>query len=187
LSKGADVNARTKDGTTALMLAAEGAKLEVIPMLLAKGADINAKDNRGQTALMKAAKGRWKHLEVVKLLVKQGADCNAMDNQGNTAVTLATTAGQPETVKFLLEKGARTGEGGDAASLSATARTNALLSAVAGRQVAEARMLLEQGATPTPGRRTILLAAAEGDHGDAQAPLLSKGADVNARQTSKRR
>ena len=74
LSKGAGVNARTKDATTRIDVGGGGRQAGSNTMLLAKGADINAKDNRGQTALMKAAKGRWwKHLEVVKLLVERGA------------------------------------------------------------------------------------------------------------------
>jgi ankyrin repeat protein len=154
------------------MLAAAGAKLEVIPMLLAQGADVNAKDNRGQTALMKAAQGRWKHLEVVKLLVERGADINATDNEGNTAVTLAGSSGQPETVRFLSAKGARIGSG-DAVSLLATARTNALLSAVAGRQVAEVKMLLDQGADANGRMKDgtpVLLTAAEGYQADEIVP-----------------
>ena len=68
--------------------------------------------------------------------------------------------------------------------VSATARTNALLSAVAGRQVAEARMLLEQGADAnaiTEDGKPVLLAAAEGDYANELVPLLlNKGAEVNA-------
>lgn len=54
LEAGADVNAKYKDGKTALMQACWGVKLEVLKLLLDKGADIHAKDKNGQTALMVA-------------------------------------------------------------------------------------------------------------------------------------
>ena len=43
LAKGADVNAKTTDGTTALMVASMKDHKEVVETLLDKGADINAK------------------------------------------------------------------------------------------------------------------------------------------------
>ncbi len=48
---GADVNAKADDGTTALMLAAQNAKVDVVELLLKNKADVNAKDKQGQTAL----------------------------------------------------------------------------------------------------------------------------------------
>jgi ankyrin repeat protein len=48
---GADVNAMAKDGSTALMLAAESAKISVVEYLLANGADPNRTDKNGRSAL----------------------------------------------------------------------------------------------------------------------------------------
>jgi ankyrin repeat protein len=50
LAYGADVNATAADGTTALMLAAQNAKLDVVELLLKKGAKANMKDKSGKTA-----------------------------------------------------------------------------------------------------------------------------------------
>ncbi len=51
IAKGADINAAAIDGTTALMLAAQNAKLDVVDLLLKKGAKANTKDGTGKTAL----------------------------------------------------------------------------------------------------------------------------------------
>lgn len=50
LYAGADINARTKDGATPLMLAALSTKINLIKFLIAHGADATLKDNAGKTA-----------------------------------------------------------------------------------------------------------------------------------------
>lgn len=51
VENGANVNARAADGTTPLIIAAAGAKYNVVKYLIEKGADVNAKDNNGKNAL----------------------------------------------------------------------------------------------------------------------------------------
>ena len=70
LDKGADVNAKDKDGETALMAAALRGHTEIVQFLLNKGADVNAKRNDGTTALMAAA--REGHTETVRILKQAG-------------------------------------------------------------------------------------------------------------------
>lgn len=50
LNAGADINARTNNGATPLMLAAQNAKLRLVKFLIARGADPSLKDNKGKTA-----------------------------------------------------------------------------------------------------------------------------------------
>lgn len=51
LAAGANPNAQAKDGMTALMLAAQGGKPDVVNALLEKGAQVNLTNKAGQTAL----------------------------------------------------------------------------------------------------------------------------------------
>ena len=51
ISKGADVNAKDKDGWTPLHEATMGGHKEVAELLIVKGADVNAKDEGGNTPL----------------------------------------------------------------------------------------------------------------------------------------
>lgn len=53
LRKGAKVNGRQKNGTTALIHAAEKNFLTTVAILLEAGAFVNVQQNNGETALMK--------------------------------------------------------------------------------------------------------------------------------------
>jgi len=57
LKQGADVNAKDKDGWTALIEAAAKGHTDTVKALIDAGADVNAKDKYGETALMNAATG----------------------------------------------------------------------------------------------------------------------------------
>ncbi len=95
LEKGADVNAKTKEGRTALMMAVlERNQMEIAKALLQRGADVNAKDEEGQTALTAAVKRD--HAEVAKLLRDCGAETTLID---------AAQSGDLEEVWHLLKKG----------------------------------------------------------------------------------
>jgi len=68
LEKGAKINARDRDGDTALTVASGGGvvKTDIVTLLIEKGADMKIKNNRGETALMVAK--RCNVPDVVKLL-----------------------------------------------------------------------------------------------------------------------
>lgn len=72
LVKGADVNAKTNTGDTALILASEQGYRETAQALIEKRADVNAKRIDGTTALIFASeKG---NRDVVQVLIDTGAD-----------------------------------------------------------------------------------------------------------------
>lgn len=116
VEKGADVNAKSSErGETALMIASNGDKLEIVKYLISKGADINAVDKNGKNALMHHLGGYPESLDVVKALVggkggflslfkkSNGVDVNAKNNNGKTALMYARSL---EVIKYLLSKGA---------------------------------------------------------------------------------
>lgn len=72
LEKGAKVDKRNNDGTTALMDVAKRPYPQILKMLIDKGADVNTRGAHGHTALIYAAYNG--HLENIKLLLAAGAD-----------------------------------------------------------------------------------------------------------------
>jgi ankyrin repeat protein len=76
---GADVNARTSNGTTPLMLAAASGSVDAVKALLDRHAEVNAVEStRGLNAAMFAAAGD--RAAVVELLARSGADLKATTN-----------------------------------------------------------------------------------------------------------
>ena len=99
IGKGADVNARNRDGNTSLHWAAEKGHIEVVKLLLEKGANVNVQDIHGRTPLYWAA--QYGYTEIVKLLLEKEADVNAKDNDGKTPLHSAALKGHSEVVKLL--------------------------------------------------------------------------------------
>jgi ankyrin repeat protein len=105
LAKGARVNAKRNDGSTALMLATQNGQLEVMEALLAGGAASDARDNNGGTALMTAS--LINRVDEVQALSAKGVDVDARDNNGATALMVASQKGHLDALKALLAQGAK--------------------------------------------------------------------------------
>ncbi len=86
---GIDVQAKDRDGFTALHWAAWSGMPYTSVLLIEAGLDINAKDNNGYTPLMLAAmRGND---QVVRILLSLGADATLRNAEGETAQQLAIT------------------------------------------------------------------------------------------------
>uniref|UniRef100_H0X7D9 M-phase phosphoprotein 8 n=1 Tax=Otolemur garnettii TaxID=30611 RepID=H0X7D9_OTOGA len=87
ITKGAKVNGRQKNGTTALIHAAEKNFLTTVAILLEAGAFVNVQQSSGETALMKACKRG--NSDIVRLVIECGADCNILSKHQNSALHFA--------------------------------------------------------------------------------------------------
>ncbi len=104
IDAGADLDLKTKDGKTALMIAARRGKIDALKMLIAAKAGLNHQDNDGRTAIMNAL--IHAHSEAFKLLIEAGADLNLQELKGNTALVIATDYGDEEALKMLIDASA---------------------------------------------------------------------------------
>jgi ankyrin repeat protein len=111
----ADVDAKDKQGKTALMKAATRGDVGVAGALVDSGANVNAVDDKGSTALLysldhqnfahgdeiKTLAGRRAEI-TRRLLLAKALDVNAQNNDGETALLRAVRLPNPELVKSLL-------------------------------------------------------------------------------------
>lgn len=88
LKRGANVNARRENRTTALMVAALNGQTEFLVALIAKGARVNARNAFGNTALIDAAS--LGQVEMVRWLLIAGANVKTKNESGRTALVFAT-------------------------------------------------------------------------------------------------
>ena len=104
IARGADVNTRTEDGWTPLMLATIKGHTEVVAALLKQGADVDARNKKGWTALMFAVS--MGDIETMRVLLAGNAEIDARDNDGKTVLMQATGENNIESLRVLLESGA---------------------------------------------------------------------------------
>lgn len=105
LDAGADPNA-VYDGMPLLCWAAKGCEPAMIELLLARGADINAATEDGNQALHLAVRQPNAGATIAALL-RAGVDVDARSQYDGTPLELAARYGRVQTVKALLEAGAR--------------------------------------------------------------------------------
>jgi ankyrin repeat protein len=108
IRQGADVNAQSDGGETALMLAArakdEQAAVNTMTLLLAAAADPNLVSGGGNSPLMEAAYAG--HATAILLLVQAGANVNHTNQYGETALLVGSLKmGTVAAVKALLAAG----------------------------------------------------------------------------------
>uniref|UniRef100_A0A8C1TV06 Kinase D-interacting substrate 220b n=1 Tax=Cyprinus carpio TaxID=7962 RepID=A0A8C1TV06_CYPCA len=174
LDKFKEVDGRSDNGQTPLMLASEQGSLEIVQELIRRGANVNLDDVDCWSALISAAKEG--HVEVVKELLENSAYIEHRDMGGWTALTWASYKGRVEVAKFLLETGANPNTTGQQYSVYP-------IIWAAGRGHAEiVKLLLEHGAKVNCSDKygtTPLIWAARKGHYDCVMHLLENGADVD--------
>ena len=104
IAKGADVNARSPDGTTALMWAAHNDDVALVTALLRKGAQVGPENIYGTSAMQQAAVGAY--TPILRLLLKAGANVDSPNPEGQTALMVVARTGNVEAAKLLLRHGA---------------------------------------------------------------------------------
>lgn len=175
IERGADVNARDRNGRTALWHAAQFSSLQVLRELHRCYASVDAKDSDGRTALSHAASA-GKH-EAVLELIRVGASVHAVDHSDRSALSHAAELGQLEVLTAL----ARRGAGLDVAD---TLGRTALSYAAQSGRVAEIACLVQLGAATDAkdtGGRTPASYAAESSRVQAFAELVRHGANALSR------
>lgn len=105
IEKSGDVNF-TADGTTALSMAIEKNKDELVKLLLNKNADVNSTDESGNTLLMQLLMNGGKE-SMAKLLIEKGVDLSGVNDIGVTALYLAKEKQLNELVKILEKRDAK--------------------------------------------------------------------------------
>ena len=175
LDAGVDINARNKEGVTALAYASEKGYMDIVRKLLANNADVNARSNIGSTPLMNAA--YTGQLKIVDTLIASGADVNAQSANGTTALMNAAAHGFVGIVEMLLANEADV-DACDKCGL------NALWNAVSSGYSDVAEILISKGAdvnaTANDGTTALMNAAFTGNI-DMVRMLLEAGAAVNAK------
>ena len=177
IDAGADINARNKDGSTALMLATcNGEDGETVcDLLLKAGAGINEKNNDGWTPLMWAARNSTPG--VCKIMIGAGADINARKKDGSTALMLATYNSERASAicDLLIMKGAEI-------NVQNNDGDTALIWAIRNSTGEVCKKLIKAGATidtTTPRGKQMLMQAACNAQTDVCEILINAGANVN--------
>ncbi|XP_061667440.1 kinase D-interacting substrate of 220 kDa B [Syngnathoides biaculeatus] len=168
-----EVDGRSDNGQTPLMLAAEQGSLDIVQELIRQGANVNLDDVDCWSALISAAKEG--HVEVVKELLENSAYIEHRDMGGWTALMWASYKGRVEVTKALLENGANpntTGQYSVYPIIWASGRGHADI----------VKLLLDGGAKVNCSDKygtTSLIWASRKGHFECVMHLLEHGADVD--------
>jgi len=100
-NRATNLNSKTFDGTTPLILAARLAIEGVVEQLIEAEVDVNSADDQGKTALHWAA--AVNNVEAVNILLAHGANRDAQDNKDETPLFLAAREGSYQAARALLD------------------------------------------------------------------------------------
>ena len=176
LEFGADIDAKDRDGRTALMASLNG-HTAVMEALLSAGADTDVADKDMLTALMSAA--FWGLTAPVKALLGAGADTDAVDQEGRTALMLAADRGHLGIMQQLLATGCdlehKSHRGNTALHLS---RAQGF---TAGEQALLAAGAVDEGTFNANARVSNEIRVIDKGAGFSEAQLAALSAKINAK------
>ena len=188
MDKGADVNARSAAGATALMWAVTD--LAKVRLLIDRGADVNAVSESGRSALLLAAMSD-RSGPIVRLLLSHGANAQIVDSDKTTTLFAATFGNDSDTIAQLVEAGVNV-------NLANVQGTTPLMNAASEGNLDAVKLLLKKGAavnaisappalkvkngTIALGSFTPLILASALGPVPVVKTLIDAGADVNARE-----
>ena len=176
LNQRADVNARSGDGSTALLWAAHWNALETAALLIRAGADANAANDFRMTPLSQACTNG--NAAFVDLLLKAGANPNTPVATGVPPLMTCARTGNADAVEMLLARGA------DVNAKEPAQNQTALMWAAAEHHPGVVGMLIEAKADlqarTKSGFTALHFAAREGDVESARQ-LLAAGVNIDIR------
>src|ERR1700730_14852470 len=176
LRQKADVNARSSDGSTALLWLAHWNDAETADLLLRAGADANAANDFRMTPLSQACTNG--SAEFVDLLLKAGANPSTQIKTGETPLMTCARTGSADAVRMLLAHGA------DVNAKEPAQNQTALMWAAAERHSKVVQVLIEANADlqahSKSGFTALHFAARMGDI-ESTRTLLGAGVNVNIR------
>ncbi|WP_316809727.1 ankyrin repeat domain-containing protein [Pedobacter heparinus] len=100
------VNSFSRDGFTALGLAAYFGNEEIARLLISKGAEVNIPANNGFNVFPIHSAVAAKNYNITKMLINAGAKVNVTQQAGFTPLHAAAQLGEIELIILLLENGA---------------------------------------------------------------------------------
>jgi ankyrin repeat protein len=173
LERGANPNAVSSTGNSALMYAVEKGNMEIMKMLVEQGADVNATGFNKETPLFIAI---FKNdFQSAKYLLEQGADPNVKDAFGITPLIYAAATNQYQSADLLMFYNADE-------SVTDDQGNDPLMAAVTFENVETSDVLLQNGLSPdtrdNEGNTPAIVATQRGRY-DILELLLDYNADVN--------
>ena len=174
----ADVNARSADGSTALLWIAHWNDAATADLLIRAGANANTSNDFGMTPLSRACTNG--NAALVDLLLKAGANPNTAIATGETPIMTCAGSGSVDGVRMLIARGANVN------AKEPSQNQDALMWAAAERHAEVVRLLIEGGADlqahTKKGFTALHFAAREGDLETTRA-LIAAGVSMNVRST----
>jgi ankyrin repeat protein len=166
LSEGASIDDQDRRGWTALTIAAQTGRAEVVELLISKGAHVNLRDDvgKGRTALMRAS--TLGYASVVEALQAHGADVLGKLDDGSAALMGALA--YPLIAQKLVAAGADVNE-------QSKPEWSPLIAACSYGYAQTVRVLIERGADMKRDGLIALDWAARNGRADVIETLLSKG------------